>query len=42
MQPREIAERLDKTEGSVHALLHRARNSMQSALVDLDAAPTTR
>jgi RNA polymerase sigma-70 factor (ECF subfamily) len=42
MQPREIAQRLDKTEGSVHALLHRARNSMQSALVELDAAPTTR
>jgi len=42
MQPREIAQQLDKTEGSVHALLHRARNSMQTALVDLDAAPTTR
>ena len=42
MQPREIAQRLDKTEGSVHALLHRARHSMQSALVELDAAPTTR
>jgi RNA polymerase sigma-70 factor (ECF subfamily) len=42
MQPREIAQQLEKTEGSVHALLHRARNSMQSALVELDAAPTTR
>jgi len=42
MQPREIAQHLDKTEGSVHALLHRAHASMKIALVDLDAAPTTR
>jgi len=42
MTPREIAQRLDKTEGSVHALYHRARLSMQATLEALDAAPATR
>jgi RNA polymerase sigma-70 factor, ECF subfamily len=41
MTPREIAQRLDKTEGSVHALYHRARTSMQASLAAMDAAPAT-
>jgi RNA polymerase sigma-70 factor (ECF subfamily) len=41
MTPREIAQRLGKTEGSVHALYHRARTSMQASLAGMDAAPAT-
>jgi RNA polymerase sigma-70 factor (ECF subfamily) len=41
MTPREIAQRLGKTEGSVHALYHRARTSMQASLTGMDAAPAT-
>jgi RNA polymerase sigma-70 factor, ECF subfamily len=39
--PSEIAERMDRTEGSVHALHHRARASMRASLVHLQAAPAT-
>jgi RNA polymerase sigma-70 factor (ECF subfamily) len=42
MRPCEIASRLDRTEGSVHALHHRARRAMRASLVRLDAAPSTR
>jgi RNA polymerase sigma-70 factor (ECF subfamily) len=42
LRPREIAERLDKTEGSVHALHHRARTAMRLSLVHSHAAPATR
>jgi RNA polymerase sigma-70 factor, ECF subfamily len=40
--PAEIAERMERTEGSVHALHHRARAAMRVSLVHLDAAPSTR
>jgi RNA polymerase sigma-70 factor (ECF subfamily) len=40
--PREIARRLDRTEGSVHALHHRARAAMQASLLRSDAGPATR
>jgi DNA-directed RNA polymerase specialized sigma24 family protein len=39
--PSEIAARMDRTEGSVHALHHRARASMRASLVHLEAAPAT-
>jgi RNA polymerase sigma-70 factor, ECF subfamily len=39
--PAEIAERMDRTEGSVHALHHRARAAMRASLVSLEAAPST-
>ena len=42
LRPGEIAERMAKTEGSVHALHHRARAAMRSSLVDARAAPAVR
>jgi RNA polymerase sigma-70 factor, ECF subfamily len=39
MSPGEIAERLGKTEGSIHGLHHRGRGALQVALRELDAAP---
>jgi RNA polymerase sigma-70 factor (ECF subfamily) len=42
LTPGEIAERLGKTEGSIHGLHHRARATLKEALVLLDAAPATR
>jgi RNA polymerase sigma-70 factor, ECF subfamily len=42
LRPGEIAERMAKTEGSVHALHHRARASMRTSLVHANAAPATR
>jgi RNA polymerase sigma-70 factor, ECF subfamily len=41
MAPGEIAERLGKSEGSIHGLHHRGRGALKAALVALDAAPTT-
>ena len=41
LTPGEIAERLDKTEGSIHGLHHRGRHALQAALRELDAAPLT-
>src|SRR5436190_11544843 len=41
MTPGEIAERLGKSEGSIHGLHHRGRGAVKAALVELDAAPTT-
>ena len=41
LSPGEIASILDKTEGSIHGLHHRGRGTLQSALRELDAAPTT-
>lgn len=41
LSPGEIAERLDKTEGSIHGLHHRGRGALQEALRDLEAAPVT-
>jgi RNA polymerase sigma-70 factor, ECF subfamily len=39
LTPREIAERLGKTEGSIHGLHHRGRGALQAALRELEAAP---
>jgi|SRR5689334_4486176 len=41
MTPGEIAERLGKSEGSIHGLHHRGRGAVKAALVELGAAPTT-
>lgn len=41
LAPGEIAERLDKTEGSIHGLHHRGRGALRAALVELQAAPVT-
>jgi RNA polymerase sigma-70 factor (ECF subfamily) len=41
LTPGEIAERLGKTESSIHGLHHRGRNALQTALRELDAAPLT-
>jgi RNA polymerase sigma-70 factor, ECF subfamily len=39
LTPGEIAERLGKTEGSIHGLHHRGRGALQAALRELEAAP---
>lgn len=39
LSPAEIAERLGKTEGSIHGLHHRARRRLQGRLSELGAAP---
>ena len=39
LSPVEIADSLGKTESSIHGLHHRGRLTLQSALVELDAAP---
>src|SRR4051794_12231462 len=39
LSPLEIADRLGKTEGSIHGLHHRGRSALQLALRDLQAAP---
>jgi RNA polymerase sigma-70 factor (ECF subfamily) len=41
LSPSEIAERLGKSEGSIHGLHHRGRGALQAALRELDAAPIT-
>jgi RNA polymerase sigma-70 factor (ECF subfamily) len=41
LTPGEIAERLDKTESSIHGLHHRGRGALRTALRELDAAPVT-
>jgi RNA polymerase sigma-70 factor (ECF subfamily) len=41
MSPGEIADKLGKSEGSIHGLHHRGRGALKAALVELDAAPTT-
>jgi RNA polymerase sigma-70 factor (ECF subfamily) len=42
LRPREIADRMQRSEGSVHALYHRGRVAMQASLSDADSAPATR
>jgi len=42
LRPAEIAHRMAKTEGSVHALHHRARASMRTSLVLANAGPAIR
>ena len=39
MTPGEIADRLDRTEDSVHGLHHRGRRALRRALVERDAGP---
>jgi RNA polymerase sigma-70 factor (ECF subfamily) len=41
LTPTEIAERLGKSESSVHGLHHRGRGAIKAALTELDAAPLT-
>ena len=41
LTPGEIAERLGRTESSVHGLHHRGRRALQLALRDLDSGPLT-
>jgi RNA polymerase sigma-70 factor (ECF subfamily) len=41
LSPGEIAERLGKSEGSIHGLHHRGRGALQQALTELEAAPAT-
>ena len=41
LSPGEIAERLGKSEGSIHGLHHRGRGALRAALTELDAAPVT-
>ncbi len=40
LSPREISERLDKTEASVHGLHNRGRAALKRELIKLDAAPS--
>jgi RNA polymerase sigma-70 factor (ECF subfamily) len=39
LSPGEIADRMGKSEGSIHGLHHRARTALRAALVRLDAGP---
>jgi RNA polymerase sigma-70 factor (ECF subfamily) len=39
LSPLEIAERLGKSEGSIHGLHHRGRSALQLALREMNAAP---
>jgi RNA polymerase sigma-70 factor, ECF subfamily len=41
LSPGEIAERLGKTEASIHGLHHRGRGALRAALKQLEAAPLT-
>jgi RNA polymerase sigma-70 factor, ECF subfamily len=41
LSPGEIAERLGKTEASIHGLHHRGRGALRAALRELEAAPVT-
>jgi RNA polymerase sigma-70 factor (ECF subfamily) len=41
LSPGEIAERLGKTEASIHGLHHRGRGTLRAALQELEAAPVT-
>lgn len=42
LSPGEIAERMGRTESSIHGLHHRARRAIQRELVESDCAPTAR
>jgi RNA polymerase sigma-70 factor (ECF subfamily) len=41
LSPREIAQRLGKTEASIHGLHHRGRGALCQALREFEAAPAT-
>jgi RNA polymerase sigma-70 factor (ECF subfamily) len=42
LTPGEIAERMGRTEGSIHGLHHRGRRALQLELRRMDAMPFTR
>ena len=42
LTPGEIAERMGRTEGSIHGLHHRGRRALQRELERLDSTPYTR
>ena len=41
LRPREIADRMDRSEGSVHALYHRGRVAMKASLAEAESGPAT-
>jgi RNA polymerase sigma-70 factor (ECF subfamily) len=41
LTPSEIADRLGRTEPSIHGLHHRGRGALQTALTEMECAPTT-
>jgi RNA polymerase sigma-70 factor, ECF subfamily len=41
LSPGEIADRLGKSEASIHGLHHRGRGALRAALSELEAAPVT-
>jgi RNA polymerase sigma-70 factor, ECF subfamily len=41
LSPEEIADRIGKSESSVHGLHHRGRATLKAALIERDAAPVT-
>jgi len=41
LSPGEIAERMGRSEASIHGLHHRARQALRRELIDIDCAPTT-
>jgi RNA polymerase sigma-70 factor, ECF subfamily len=41
LSPPEIAERLGRTESSVHGLHHRGRARLRAALIELESAPVS-
>ena len=42
LSPPEIAERLDRSEGSIHGLHHRGRRALQQSLREMDSAPVAK
>ena len=42
LTPGEIAERMGRSEGSIHGLHHRGRRALQRELARLDSTPFTR
>jgi RNA polymerase sigma-70 factor (ECF subfamily) len=42
MSPAEIAERMGKTESSIHGLHHRGRGALRETLSDMQEGPSTR
>ena len=42
LSPGEIADRMGRTEASIHGLHHRARQALRRELIDIECAPTAR
>ena len=42
LSPGEIADRMGRTESSIHGLHHRARLALRRELIRMECAPTTR